>query len=115
MLGCGVLFSLFFPVVSLPLPQPARVSAPALNPKPARISVGGDVKSPQLLDYAPDLTVMRAINAAGGFNEYADRSKVSLVRNGRTLVINAKEILKDPSKDLPLEPGDGIEVPQSFW
>ncbi len=117
LLGLVILFALFFPAISLPLPPP-HGSASALgpvSPKPARISVGGDVKSPQLLDYADDLTIIRAINASGGFAEYADRSKVRLLRDGKVIVIDAKAILSDPSRDMPLKPGDSIEVPQSFW
>jgi hypothetical protein len=102
--------------VSAPATPPAPASTPTPVPaKPARISVGGDVKSPQLLEYAPDLTVMRAINAAGGLSEYADRKKVRLLRSGTATILDLNAIRADPSKDVPLQPGDSIEVPQSFW
>lgn len=109
-----VLYPLFFPSDSPPLP-PTSAAPPSLKMPPARISVGGEVKSPQLLEYQPDLTVMRAINAAGGFKEYANRSKVRVARGGKTIIIDAKEILTDPSKDIALQPGDSIDVPETFW
>ncbi len=79
------------------------------------VDVGGDVKSPQRVAYTPDLTVLGAITAAGGFTEYADQNKVRLLRDGRVTMLSIKEVRKDPSKDVPLKPGDKIEVPQSFW
>lgn len=79
------------------------------------VNVGGDVKSPRRVEYTPDLRVLGAINAAGGFTDYADQSKVRLLREGQVILINVREIRKDPSRDIPLKPGDSIEVPQSFW
>ncbi len=82
---------------------------------PHRISVGGDVKTPQLIPYSEDLTVLRVINAAGGFTEYADKHKVRLLRDGKLNIVDVSAILKQPNLDVPLRPGDSIEVPQSFW
>ncbi len=79
------------------------------------VNVGGDVRSPGRVSYTPDLTVLTAINASGGFTEYADQKKVRLLRDGKVIMINVPEIRKDPTKDIPLKPGDSIEVPQSFW
>ena len=50
-----------------------------------------------------------------GFTEFADRGKVRLLRDQKTTIYNAKEILKDPSKDVRLRPGDQVDVPTSFW
>lgn len=79
------------------------------------VNVGGDVKAPRRVEYTPDLTVLGAINAAGGFTEYADQTKVRLLRGGQVTMINVKDVRRDPTKDLKLRPGDTIEVPQSFW
>ncbi len=95
--------------------SPAPIPPPAEKKFIPRISVGGDVKSPQLLDFAEDLTVLRVINAAGGFTEYANRKKVRLLRDGKVVVIDVTAIVADPGKDIPLQPGDSIEVPQNFW
>ncbi len=79
------------------------------------VNVGGDVKSPQRVPFTPDLTILSAINAAGGFTDYADQKKVRLLRDGEVMTVNVTEIRRDPSKDVRLKPGDSIEVPQSFW
>ena len=78
------------------------------------VNVGGDIRSPRRVEFTPDLTVLSAINAAGGFTEFADPTKVRLVRDGHASLINIKEVRKDPSKDPLLKPGETIEVPQSF-
>lgn len=92
------------PTVTVNIPTTARF-----------VNVGGDVKGPRRVEFTPDLTVLSAINAAGGFTEYADQKKVRLLSDGKVTVVNILEIRKDPSKDLHLKPGDSIEVPQSFW
>ncbi len=79
------------------------------------VDVGGDVRAPQRVAYTPDLTVLGAITAAGGFTEYADQNKVRLLRDGKVTTLSIREVRKDPSKDVSLKPGDKIEVPQSFW
>jgi len=92
------------PTITVSVPTAARF-----------VDVGGDVRAPQRVPFTPDLTVLGAINASGGFTEYADQSKVRLLRDGQVTTINVREVRKDPTKDLRLKPGDKIEVPQSFW
>jgi len=92
------------PAIALAVPNAARF-----------VDVGGDVRSQQRVPFTADLTVLGAITAAGGFTEYADQVKVKLLRDGKVIVINIKEVRKDPTKDIKLKPGDKIQVPQSFW
>jgi len=79
------------------------------------VNVGGDVKAPQRVPFTPDLTILAAINACGGFTEYADQAKVSLLRDGHRTIINIKEVRKNPEKDVQLKPGDSIEVPRTWF
>ena len=79
------------------------------------VNVSGDVRQPRRVEYTPDLTVLGAISAAGGFTDYADQRKVRLLRKGRAQVVDIKAVRSDPSLDILLLPGDHIEVPQSFW
>lgn len=79
------------------------------------VDVGGDVRAPQRVAFTPDLTVLGAITASGGFTEYANQSKVRLLRDNQVTMIDIKEVRRDPSRDLKLRPGDKIEVPRSFW
>ena len=92
------------PSITLAVPNAARF-----------VDVGGDVRSQQRVPFTADLTVLGAITAAGGFTEYADQSKVKLLRDGKVIPINIKDVRKDPTKDIKLKPGDKIQVPQSFW
>lgn len=77
------------------------------------INVTGEVKSAGRLQYTADLSLMSAIGAAGGFNDFADKKHVKLVREGTVTVIDATKIAKDPSKDVKVVPGDQIIVLQS--
>jgi protein involved in polysaccharide export with SLBB domain len=79
------------------------------------VNVGGEVKAPQRVPYTADLTVLSTINAAGGFSPYADQRKVRLLRGSQVTVIDVKKIRADPSRDIGVEPGDQIEVPQSLF
>ena len=80
-----------------------------------QVSVGGAVKAPQRVAFTPDLTVLSAVNAAGGFNEFANQAKVRVLRAGKVIMVNCKEVRKNPSLDVRLQPGDIIEVQESFW
>ena len=76
------------------------------------INVDGEVKNPQRITYKPELTVMASINAAGGFSASADEHKVRLLRADEVMVIDIKKVQADPSLDIPVEPGDRIQVPK---
>lgn len=79
------------------------------------VNVGGEVKAPSRIPYTPDLTLMSAINAAGGMTEFANSKKVRLVRGKEVMVVDTKKILSDPSLDIPVKPGDQVFVEQSFF
>ena len=78
------------------------------------VNVRGAVRAPQRVPYTADLTLMSAINAAGGFSEFAGK-KVRLARDGKLTVIDTSRIAKDPSKDFPVQPGDQIEALTSWF
>ncbi len=76
-------------------------------------SVNGEVKLPSQYPWRGTVTVMRAIGQAGGFTDWARRKKVQLTRmNGQKFIINCDDALKNPDKDLPVYPGDLIDVPR---
>jgi len=78
------------------------------------VNVGGEVKAPSRIPYTPDLTLMSSINAAGGMTEFANAKKVRLIRGKEVMVIDTKQILKNPALDLPVKPGDQVFVEQSW-
>jgi polysaccharide biosynthesis/export protein VpsN len=78
--------------------------------------VGGEVKTPGRFPWSEDITLMKAINTAAGFTDYANRGKVQLTREKESpQIFNCEELLRNPSKDVPIRPGDTITVPRSIF
>ncbi len=78
--------------------------------------VGGEVKGPGRQVYISRLTVLKAIQSAGDFTDFAKKAKVQLTRvDGQTLIVNCNKARKDPSLDLEVYPGDKIHVPRSLF
>jgi polysaccharide export outer membrane protein len=76
-------------------------------------SVGGEVKIPNRQVYADRITVLRAIQAAGDFTDFADRKRIELIRaRGSKRMINYYEAKNDPGLDPEVYPGDQIIVPK---
>ena len=74
------------------------------------VNVTGEVKSSGRVQYSPDLTVLSAIGAAGGFTDFADKKRVRLSRDGKVKIIDTTKASRDPSKDEKALPGDQINV-----
>jgi protein involved in polysaccharide export with SLBB domain len=78
--------------------------------------VGGEVKNPGRFPWSEDTTVMKAINTAAGFTDYANRRKVQLARGKEPLqVFDCEELMRKPAKDVAIRPGDTITVPRSVF
>jgi len=81
-----------------------------------QIGLSGQVTQPGSYPYRPNLRLLDLITEAGGFLPSADRKKVRILRRSgtdrRIIPVNAEEIMTsgDPNKDIPLEPGDLVEV-----
>jgi protein involved in polysaccharide export with SLBB domain len=86
-----------------------------MQPTSRFVNVGGAVRTPSRIPFTEDLTMLAAINAAGGFNDFADQKRVRLLRGDAVKVFDVRQSRKDPSRDVRLQPGDRIEVPQSFF
>ena len=81
-----------------------------MEPQSRFVNVGGEVKEPRRVPFTDDLTVLGSINAAGGFSIFADQRKVRLLRGNEVMIVDVKKIRVNPSLDLPVQPGDRIEV-----
>lgn len=79
------------------------------------VSVNGEVRAPQRIFHQRELTAMGAIATCGGFTEYANKREIRLLRSGQVITFNAGEIMKDPSRDIPLLPDDIIQVNRSIF
>lgn len=74
--------------------------------------VNGQVRAPGRQEYIGPTTVLKAIVSAGDFTEYAARRHIVLTRvDGKRFLVNYIKAAKEPSLDLPIYPGDKIEVP----
>jgi len=78
--------------------------------------VRGEVKVPGRLVYTGPITVSKAITSAGDFTDFANRSKVYLVRsNGQRFRLNCDRIIDGEAPDPPVFPGDQIEVKRRLY
>jgi polysaccharide export outer membrane protein len=86
-----------------------------MQPTARFVNVGGSVRAPSRVPFTEDMTLLTAINAAGGFNDFADQRHVRLLRGSEAKMYDVRQVRRDPSLDVRLQPGDRIEVPQSFF
>jgi polysaccharide export outer membrane protein len=91
-------------------------------PKTDSVYVFGEVKRPgEIQMLGKDITAAEAIGMAGGLTRIASPRGVKIVRvikgEEQTFKLNLNDIIKrgDKSKDLPLQAGDIIVVPESFF
>ncbi len=79
--------------------------------------VGGEVKAPGRQLYIGEMTVLKAIQSASDFTDFAKKKKVQLTRSNarKKETINCEKARQDPKLDLPIYPGDNIYVPRRFW
>jgi polysaccharide export outer membrane protein len=80
--------------------------------------VGGEVNpngTGGRIIFSGPMTVTRSIDSAGGFNPFANKKKVQLIRvDGTKLIINCIKAIQHPELDIPVYPGDRIYVPRRF-
>ena len=90
-------------VVVLPTGRYAYIGG-EINPgKEGRIVIAGQ------------MTLTGLIDTAGGFNAFANRSKVQITRvDGKILKVNYNKAIRHPELDPPIYPGDRIYVPRRF-
>ncbi len=82
---------------------------------PVYVTVGGAVKGPGRIPYTPDMTLITAITSAGGPNDFANEKKVRLRREGTETMFDLRYIRKNPGRDPKLQPGDQVEIDESFF
>ncbi|WOO41419.1 polysaccharide biosynthesis/export family protein [Rubellicoccus peritrichatus] len=93
-----------------------------LTNDPIEVIVVGQINSPGIVTFAPgeEATFMRTIFKAGGLTKFARSTQVKLIRyagSDRSVeIINAEEIIEEGylDKDVPMNSGDMIIVPQKF-
>ncbi len=102
------------------------VALDAIGPKalsPGRIYVTGAVRQPGPVEMPGDerLTVSKAILRVGGFADFGNQKEVFLTRRGKdgkstTQTVNVRDVLRgNLDKDVDLQPGDTIRVPEKMF
>jgi polysaccharide export outer membrane protein len=82
-----------------------------------RVSVLGRVVKPGVYPITGKTTLVEAISMAGGFTEWANKRKITVITTEGTeetkVVVNYKKIAsgEDPSQNIVLKRGDTIIVP----
>jgi len=74
--------------------------------------VGGEVRAPGREPYTGRITLLRAIETAGDFTDFAKKTKVQVARPGvsKVLLIDCIKARTDPKLDIEIYPGDKIHV-----
>jgi protein involved in polysaccharide export with SLBB domain len=86
-----------------------------MQPTSRFVNVGGAVRTAMRVPFTEDMTLLAAINAAGGFNDFADQKRVRVLRGKEVKMYDVRQFRRDPSLDVKLRPGDRVEVPQTFF
>lgn len=87
----------------------------------ARVRVTGAVNTPSSLNYRQGMTVLDAVLASGGVNDFASPNNTKLYRkiDGKTKVVNIElgDILNEGKLDtnIDLRPGDILTVPERLF
>lgn len=75
--------------------------------------VDGEVRRPDRYVYTGEMTLLRAVAAAGGFTDFAARGRVELTRPGKPpVIVDGERAKRRPELDPPVYPGDRIFVPR---
>lgn len=81
--------------------------------------VDGEVKLGNKIPYTGPITVSKAIAAAGGFTDFANKRSIKLIRrDGRSQKVNYNKALAHPEQpelDPPVFPDDKIHVPRRLF
>jgi polysaccharide export outer membrane protein len=85
-----------------------------------KVLVVGSVQKPDSVSWTPGMTLLGAISLSGWFTALADKSHVSITRRvgqDKTVqvVVNVEAIIRHAQEDIPLQPGDTVNVTQNVF
>jgi polysaccharide export outer membrane protein len=92
-----------------------------IGPFAQQVRVVGEAAQPHAIPYRQQMSVLDAMIAVGGLTPYAAGNRATLVRNvnGKQSSFNIRldDLLKDGnvSANVPLQPGDIIIIPQTYF
>jgi protein involved in polysaccharide export with SLBB domain len=99
------------------VPRYYKYMTPSVEIADRFYSVGGEVKAPNRYVWTPGMTVLRAIDGAGGFTDFSRKGRVTVTRasTGKQEYEDCVKALKHPESDLPVYPGDRLFVKKKIW
>jgi polysaccharide export outer membrane protein len=81
------------------------------------VYVLGEVRSPSVFAYQDNMSLARTIAMSEGFSKDADKARIHVVRgslqNPTVIIANYKDVLSGHQRDVALEPGDIVYVPNT--
>ncbi len=85
-----------------------------------KVYVLGKVEKPGVYDFYDGLTALDACTMAGGFSKFAAPNRAVITRREKgetqqTLDVNLDKIRQGKDKDIALQPGDRIFIPESWF
>ncbi len=84
---------------------------------PRLFSIGGEVRGQGQIMHPGQMTVVKAIHAAGGFTDYANKRKITITRasDKSQVVVDYKKAAKNPRFDVDIFPGDIVIVEKAIF
>jgi len=78
-----------------------------------KVFITGEVHTPNAYQLTGPRTVMNLIAMAGGLTEFAQGDKITILRGGKALKFNYKDVAKGKhlEQNILLQPGDTVSVP----
>ena len=70
------------------------------------VVVSGNAQASGVVQYTPELTLLAVLTSMGGINDFNDQTTLYIIRKGKAFQVNLRQIRKDPTKDIKLEPWD---------
>jgi protein involved in polysaccharide export with SLBB domain len=67
-----------------------------MQPRTHFVNVGGAVRAPARISFTEDMTVVTAISAEGGFNDFVDQKRVRVLCGSEAKVYDVRQFRRDP-------------------
>lgn len=79
--------------------------------------ITGEVKMEGKQPYLGPITLTKGISTAGGFSEFANKTSIQLIRQGakHAEIFNYKKLIKEPTLDPEIFPGDTVHVKRRLF
>lgn len=76
--------------------------------------IRGEVTRPGKYPLSTGVTLLRAVSAAGGYTDFANPRKITIMRGDRVTVFDGPKLEASPEVDPQIHPDDVIVVPQKW-